>query len=99
MRNFNFHNDPGHGWLAVKIDLLDRLGLIDRISGFSYIKGKTAYLEEDCDVALFASEFRAKIGEFYTTSMYYEKSPVRSYPRYNPETARRVLEKNKRSSF
>ena len=99
MRNFNFHNDAGHGWLAVKIDLLDHLGLVDRITNFSFIKGKTAYLEEDCDVSLFIAEYRNKIGEFVTTSMYYEKSPVRSYQRYTPETARRVLEKNKRNGF
>ena len=99
MRNFNFHNDGGHGWLAVKLDLLDHLGIIDRISAFSYIKGKTAYLEEDCDGSLFAVIYRSKFGDFQTTSMYYEKSPVRSYVRYTPETARRVLEKNKRNSF
>ena len=99
MRNFNFHNDGGHGWLAVKLDLLDHLGLIDRITPFSYIKGKTAYLEEDCDGSLFAATFRQKFGEFQTTSMYYDKSPVRSYSRYTPEAARTVLEKNKRSRF
>ena len=30
----NFYEDPGHGWLAVPLPLLDRLGLIDQISHY-----------------------------------------------------------------
>ena len=44
-----FHSDPSHGWLAVKLDELKMLGITQDISNFSYVKGKTAYLEEDCD--------------------------------------------------
>ena len=43
------HSDPGHGWLAVKLSEIKMLGIETDISEFSYIKGKTAYLEEDCD--------------------------------------------------
>ena len=45
------HSDPGHGWLAVKLSDLKMLGIEANITDFSYIKGKTAYLEEDKDAA------------------------------------------------
>lgn len=45
-----FYSDPGHGWGAVKRQVLRQYGLLDRISGFSYQKGDTVYLEEDCDL-------------------------------------------------
>lgn len=95
MRRINYHHDAGHGWLAVKIELLDFLGLIDQITGYSYIKGKTAYLEEDADATLFARTYRSKIGNFEENSIYYDKSPIRSYKRYNPELARTIASNNK----
>ena len=54
-----FHEDPGHGWLEVPVSELLELGIINQISEFSYLSldRKTAYLEEDCDLAVF---FNAK---------------------------------------
>jgi hypothetical protein len=95
MRKFKYHNDPSHGWLAVKIDLLDELELIDRISVYSYIKGKTAYLEEDSDCTLFVEKYRQRFGTFEEESLYYDnKCPVRSYNQYRPETAREILNRS-----
>ena len=48
-----FYSDPGHGWGAVKIQKLYELGIADKISSFSYQKGGTVYLEEDCDMHQF----------------------------------------------
>jgi hypothetical protein len=42
-----FHEDPGHGWLCVKIAELEALGIADKITGFSYMRKQSAYLEED----------------------------------------------------
>ena len=49
--------DPGHGWLAVPLTEIDRLGI--KPSGYSYVgsgwHGYDGYalLEEDCDAALY----------------------------------------------
>ncbi len=59
---FNFHSDPGHGWLAVKKNLLRELNLAGSISNFSYMKGHTAYLEEDRDLSIFFKAFKEKFG-------------------------------------
>ena len=50
--HFKFYSDPGHGWLAVKKSVLEKHGILDKISTYSYIKGDTYYLEEDCDFSL-----------------------------------------------
>ena len=50
---FKFYADAGHGWLAVKRDLLIKLEILDKITHYSYQRGKTVYLEEDCDMPLF----------------------------------------------
>jgi hypothetical protein len=51
----DFYEDPGHGWLAVPLELLDSLQLLDKVSSYSYIRGRFAHLEEDCDYSLFAN--------------------------------------------
>ena len=81
---FKFYSDPGHGWIAVKIKLLEELGVADKISSYSYMKGSTAYLEEDCD----ASTFFHKYQEIHGVTPPYEsrytdkRSPIRSYKPY-----------------
>ena len=45
--DYNYHTDPGHGWIEVPIEELHRLKITP--SAYSYRKGETAYLEEDCD--------------------------------------------------
>ena len=54
------HSDPGHAWLAVKLSEIKMLGIQTDISSYSYVKGKTAYLEEDCDAGKFIDAMRAK---------------------------------------
>lgn len=81
---FKFYSDPGHGWIAVKINLLEELGIADKISSYSYMKGSTAYLEEDCDASLFFYAYQ----EVHQTTPPYEsrhndkRSPIRSYEPY-----------------
>lgn len=81
--DFKFYEDPGHGWLAVKRSLLVELGIEQHISPFSYQKGKTVYLEEDCDANRFvkAMETRGiKVNPVY--KIHGNRSPIRSYESY-----------------
>lgn len=48
---YTFITDPGHGWLVVPLDDVHESGA--DISSCSYIRGRTAYLEEDCDAWAF----------------------------------------------
>jgi len=79
-----FYNDPGHGWLAVKVQYLIDLGIADKITNFSYLKGKTAYLEEDVDVGTFVEAAKEAGIEIKMTSGAWtnNNSPIRSYPRF-----------------
>ena len=82
-KTFIYHSDPGHGWIAVKLKELLYLGIADKISTYSYIKGDTAYLEEDCDASLFFQAFKAVFNKqpAYKES-YLERTPIRYYNRY-----------------
>lgn len=55
-----FYSDPGHGWLAVPRQELIELGILQRISSYSYQRGRTVYLEEDCDLPTYARAIEAK---------------------------------------
>jgi hypothetical protein len=48
-----FHTDPGHGWLEVHRGVLEKSGIADKVSEYSYMRGDIAYLEEDRDAGLF----------------------------------------------
>jgi len=84
-KTYSFLQDPGHGWLRVKTAELDSLGLLDKISGYSYISGsgKSVYLEEDADLSLFLQAKGMKFSELPVTTRHSEKpSFVRSLPSY-----------------
>lgn len=85
--SFNFHSDAGHGWLAVKICLVRELGLATDISLFSYMQGKTAYLEEDGDAPKFIKAFTEKFGFAPAIKELESKnySPIRSFNRFKME--------------
>lgn len=79
-----YFTDPGHGWLSVKRDELVRLKILDKITAYSYQKGDTVYLEEDCDMSTYAKAKEAidgvkwkdlKMREEHTD----EDSPIRDY--------------------
>jgi hypothetical protein len=84
-KSFVFYSDPGHGWLAVKSKLILAMNLQDKISAYSYVKGKTCYLEEDCDAAVFFEKYKELFGKSpeYTTKSTDKKSPIRSYDRFS----------------
>ncbi len=81
---FNFFSDPGHGWMAVKKRQLVELGIAAKITPYSYQRGDTAYLEEDCDVALFFEVFQKLTGEKPVLKNHFSNrsSKIRNYESY-----------------
>jgi hypothetical protein len=79
-----YYTDPGHGWFAVKRNTLTMLGLQYEISHYSYQRGQTVYLEEDCDATVFFNKARAMGIEVKYTEKHTDKThPIRSYDRYH----------------
>jgi hypothetical protein len=83
-KKYIFHSDPGHGWFAVRLTELAFLKIADKISAYSYVKGDTAYLEEDCDAGLFFKAYEEVFGKKpeYKES-YLERTPIRYYNPYS----------------
>lgn len=79
-----FYADPGHGWAAVPVKTLRMLSILYDITEYSYIRGKTAYLEEDVDFNTFAVAMREQGLEFGVEYKHTDKrSSIRSYDRYD----------------
>jgi hypothetical protein len=74
-----FHEDSGHGWLAVNRKELIELNILDKVSSYSYQNKDMVYLEEDCDAPLFVESMKKmkKPFEFYRS--YEENTPIRNY--------------------
>jgi len=82
-RTFNLYADPGHAWLSVKKQFLVELGIDSTVTGYSYQRGDTAYLEEDCDLSVFLAALKkvgieADIRSHHTN----RRSKIRSYASY-----------------
>ena len=83
---YNFISDDGHGWLSVPLKEIAQLGIKDTISQYSYINGKSAYLEEDSDAGKFL-DARKKAGHGEPTFkeiIHDGRSPVRNYYDFTP---------------
>lgn len=78
-----FHTDSGHGWLAVNRAHLEALGIVDQISTYSYQKGTTAYLEEDCDASRFFEAAKAAGWTLHMIDNYKDRSPIRNYSHFS----------------
>lgn len=79
-----YHNDAGHGWYAVKRAKLKAMGILDKVSAFSYQRGNTVYLEEDCDASLFFNALEDK-GSVIVVGSYQDRSAIRNYDRFTLE--------------
>lgn len=93
-REYVIHTDAGHAWVAVPLKTLVALACTRNISAYSYIKGKTAYLEEDCDFEVFVKAFEltfSKKPAFRYAKHYDGLSPIRSYERFTMEKCLRSL--------
>jgi len=88
-RHYIKHEDGAHGWFAVPRLELKQLGIESQVSGYSYQKNSTVYLEEDCDALLFFNALEAQgHGAFEDHTIEYvyrDRSPVRGYEDYAPE--------------
>jgi len=84
MKTYIWAVDAGHEWLAVKKQELVELGIADQISAYSYEKGTTAYLEGDCDAALFIDAYKQKNGVEPKTKQgkTWDVQPLRRFARY-----------------
>ncbi len=79
-----YFNDGGHGWYSVKREKLKAMGILDKVSGFSYEKGKSVYLEEDCDASLFFNALTEEEKQsIKVINSYRDRSPVRNYSRFS----------------
>mgnify|MGYP003464671187 FL=1 len=86
VKTYKFYSDSGHGWLAVKKEDLVMLCIVGDISRYSYTKGDTVYLEEDCDFPKFFRALNAEGLSFNYVSVYHEgRSRIRSYDSYSAE--------------
>ena len=57
-----------------------------KITGYSYLLGNTAYLEEDCDLPTFVRAYKKKFGKAPKgKTVYQEYTNIRSYPNYDYE--------------
>lgn len=84
MKTYKFYEDPGHAWLAVKRAELVKLGILNKISHYSYQKGDTVYLEEDCDASTFFAVKRDKGEEVKFIEVFQENTPIRNYDYFKP---------------
>lgn len=88
--NLNFHYDAGHGWLEVPTQIVKKVGILKKISRYSYLDSYSAsdrkcYLEEDCDAPLFLEACKSK--GIKVTIDYIDddiSSPIRNLPKFEP---------------
>lgn len=80
---YHFYADPQHSWLKVQTRELDRLGVRNQISRYSYLRGEYSYLEEDLDAGVFleAKRERGESVEFREHHTNYQ-SKIRNYCSY-----------------
>ena len=87
----NWIADPGHAWLKVPVKKLLELNIADKISGYSYLRGEYAYLEEDMDAYTFLQAVGKKPDDYKSTHTN-KDSRVRSYYSYSYDQAMRHLQ-------
>lgn len=83
-RTFRIYVDSGHSWIKVPKQLLNDLGIADKITNYSYQRGDYAYLEEDLDAGTF---LHAYVDKYKTNPRfnehYSDRSRIRSYECYD----------------
>ncbi|KKK46807.1 hypothetical protein LCGC14_3161520, partial [marine sediment metagenome] len=71
-------------WLRVRRAELVKLGIADKISGYSYMSGDYAYLEEDCDAGVLVEALLERGIIVGTTEVYQDHlSPIRFMDRFS----------------
>ncbi len=97
-KSFDIYSDPGHAWCKVPFSVLNELGILGKISHYSYQKNDFAYLEEDADLETLVLALRERgITPKFREHVAREKySRIRGYDSFKPWEALARLEfKNK----
>ena len=81
--SYRFIQDASHGWLEVPLQELVDLKIASKISPFSYAHNGYAYLEEDCDAAIFVNAREAKGLRTPFTVERQDPTPIRTYPDFD----------------
>jgi hypothetical protein len=101
-QTFVYHTDPGHGWIAVPLKLINELGISKDITPYSFRGATVAYLEEDCDAGLFFQSYEAKFGHKPKTRLSHtDKSHrIRNYRRFTTRpTMAEYIQNDERSKL
>lgn len=75
---YDFYSDPSHGWLKVAREELETLGILDKISAYSYQRDNFVYLEEDLDAGVFLNAKAEMVPEFKDKLKFREHTANRS---------------------
>jgi hypothetical protein len=79
-RVYKAYSDSEHGWLRVTKKELEDLGLMDKISKYSYEDKEYIYLEEDLDAGVFLN--CKKDEDIEIQEDYKPVSPIRKLKHY-----------------
>lgn len=77
---------PGHGWLRVPLVDIAALGLGTAISSYSFIDGRYAYLEEDCDCTQYLEALQEHLQTKPTIQEEYRDHFSRNRPRFGDDS-------------
>lgn len=82
MQTYRYIQDPAHGWIEVPLEELENIAY--KISRYSYMNPKTgkAYLEEDCDAAIFIKKLKDTDTPYEIKEVYQENTFVRNLPSF-----------------
>ena len=89
---YQFYSDSGHGWLAVPAWELRSMGLLEKITKYSYMKDQIVYLEEDCDAGEFVDSKRRNGHEvIFEEHLINGRANIRDYQSYDPSAFGEVV--------
>ena len=82
MQTYRYIQDPSHGWIEVPLEELENIAY--KISRYSYMDHKTgkAYLEEDCDAAIFIKKLKDTDTPYEIKEVHQEHTFIRNLPRF-----------------
>ena len=85
--NLHLFSDPGHGWLRMPINHIKLLNIADKISQYSRIRGRYAFIEEDSDADRFFAALKdaGHVAGKMRHTVSNKLSKIRKYPRFSPE--------------
>jgi hypothetical protein len=93
-KSFDVYSDPGHGWCKVPFSVLRDLGIVEKITCYSYQRNGFAYLEEDCDLSTLVIALRERgiTPKFREHNAFDRRSRIRGYCSYSPREVNARLE-------